>query len=250
MPSEFEDQLLGTYIEREEYEEDPGTDYRWLNPWAVASVVFGLLSILTVLGWKLALIPLVGIFLGVLALWQISRAGEEMLGFRVAVAGIALSVVIWGAGYGRLFYVYRTQAPPGYRLVSYDDLHADPATPDEPIPPLAFELDESRVFIRGYMYPGRQQTGITEFLLCRDNGVCSYCTPDPNPTDLVQVKLENGLEANFTTHLISVGGEFSVITEDSEESEEEKEETVEEAEKREKERYGGVFYHVKADILR
>ena len=31
MPSEFEEQLLGTYVEHEEYEEDPGTDYRWLN---------------------------------------------------------------------------------------------------------------------------------------------------------------------------------------------------------------------------
>ena len=209
MPSEFEDELLGTYIEHREYEEDLGTGYRWLNPWAVASVVFGLLSISTVLGWKLVLIPLVGISLGVLALRQIIRAGEEMLGFRVAVAGIALSVVMWGAGYGRLIYVYRTQAPPGYRPISYDDLHTDPAKPDGQIPKLAFDLVESRVFIKGYMYPGRQQTGITEFLLCRDNGVCPYCKPNPDPTDLVQVKLASGMEANFTTHLAPNG--FSAV---------------------------------------
>ena len=100
------------------------------------------------------------------------------------------------------------------------------------------------------MYPGRQQTGITEFLLCRDNGVCAYCKPNADPTDLVQVKLTNGLEANYTTHLVSVGGEFTVITKDSKDGEEEQEETVEEAEKREKEKYGGVFYHIKADVLR
>ena len=81
MPSEFEDELLGTYIEHEEYEEDPGTGYRWLNPWAVASVVFGLLSLLTMLGWILVLVPLVGITLGIVALSQIGRAGQEMLGY-------------------------------------------------------------------------------------------------------------------------------------------------------------------------
>ena len=142
---------------------------------------------------------------------------------------------MWGAGYGRLIYVYYTQAPPGYRLISYDDLHVDPAKPDEPIPQLAFDLVESRGFLKGYMYPGRQQTGITEFLLCRDNGVCPYCKPNPDPTDLVQVKLAPGLTANFTTHLVAVGGEFSVITAVSKEVEEKMEETVEEVEKREKE---------------
>ncbi len=249
MPSEFEEQLLGTYIEHEEYEEDPGTGYRWLNPWAVASVVFGLLSILTVLGWKLGLIPLVGISLGLLALWQIRRAGEEMLGFRVAIVGIALSVVMWSAGYGRLIYLYYNEAPPGYRFVTYDELHSDPAKPNEPIPKLAYELVETRVFLKGYMYPGRQQTGITEFLLSRDNGVCSYCNPNPDPTDLVQVTLTEGLTANFTTRLIAIGGEFSIIGEESEEGEEDKD-TVEEAERKKKEHYGGVLYHVKADVLR
>ena len=249
MPSEFEEELLGTYIEHEEYEEDPGTGYRWLNPWAVASVVFGLLSLLTVLGWILVLVPLVGIGLGILALRQIGRAGEEMLGYRVAVAGIALSVVMWGVGHGRLIYVYRTQAPPGYRVVSYEELEADPANPDEPIPQAALDLVDTRVFLKGYMYPGRQQAGITAFLLSRDNGVCSYCNPEPSPTDLVQVKLVGGLEANYTTHLISLGGKFSVVTEDSEEEVEEGE-TVEEAEKRKKEKFGGVFYHLEADFIR
>jgi len=249
MPSEFEDELLGTYIEHEEYEEDPGTGYRWLNPWAVASVVFGLLSLLTMLGWILVLVPLVGIALGLLAIRQIGRAGEEMLGYRVAVAGIALSVVMWGVGHGRLIYVYRTQAPPGYQVVSYEELQADPDNSDEPIPKLAFDLVGTRIFIKGYMYPGRQQTGITAFLLSRDNGVCSYCNPKPEPTDLVQVKLVDGLKANFTTHMVSVGGEFSVVTEDSEDELEEGE-TVEEAEKRKKEEHGGVFYHLKADFIR
>ena len=249
MPSEFEEELLGTYIEHEEYEEDPGTGYRWLNPWAVASVVFGLLSLLTVLGWILVLVPLVGIGLGILALRQIGRAGEEMLGYRVAVAGIVLSLVMWGAGHGRLIYVYRTQAPPGYRAVLYEELEADPAHPDEPIPKAAFDLVDSRIFLKGYMYPGRQQAGITAFLLSRDNGVCSYCNPEPEPTDLVQVKLLNGLEANFTTHLIGVGGKFSMVADDSEDEPKEGE-TVEEAEKRKKEKFGGVFYHLEADFIR
>jgi hypothetical protein len=65
----------------------------------------------------------------------------------------------------------------------------------------------------------------------------------------VQVKLAPGLEVNFTTHLISLGGKFSVVTNDSEEKADENE-TVEEAEKRKKEEYGGVFYHLEADFIR
>lgn len=250
MPREFDEEALGSYLEHEEYEEVPSGQYRWLNPWAVGSVVFGLLSILTIFGWILGLIPLVGIVLGVLAIRQVRRAGKEMMGFKAAVLGIALSVVLCSVGYGWLIYVYRTQAPPGYHLVSYETLQNDPSQTDELIPQAAFDLVGKKVFIKGYMYPGRMQTGIKEFVLSRDNGVCSFCMPNPKKTDLVQVNLIHGLEASYTTYLIGLGGTFSVLTDEPQETDDGTGPQHVDQEQKKKKKRGEIIYYLEADVIR
>jgi hypothetical protein len=252
MSREFDEEALGSYLDHDEYEEVPAGQYRWLNPWAVGSVVFGLLSVLTIFGWSLGLIPLAGVVLGVLALRQVRRAGQEMMGFKLAVLGIGLSVVLWSAGYGWLIYVHRTQAPPGYLLVSYEMLHSEPGEAEGTIPQAALDLVDKNVFIKGYMYPGRMQTGIKEFILSRDNGVCAYCMPNPKPTDLVQVNLIHGLEASYTTHLIGLGGKFSVLTDEPEETEDEDAppQIDREQEQKKKKKSGEILYYLEADYIR
>ena len=252
MPREFDEQALGGYLEHEEYEEVPPGQYRWLNPWAVGSVIFGLLSILTIFGWILGAIPLAGIVLGLLAIRQARRAGEEMMGFKLAILGVGLSVVLCSVGYGWLIYAYRTQAPPGYFLVSYETLENDPAQSAELIPQAAFDLVDKKVFIQGYMYPGRLQTGIKEFVLSRDNGVCSYCAPNPKKTDLVQVTLIHGLEAAYTTRLIGLGGKFSVLTDEPQETEDgsDPQQVDQERERKKKKKSGEIIYYLEADFIR
>jgi len=212
-----------------EEEHVPHEPYRAVSVLAVSSLVCGALSPLAAVWWFMGVVPLAGIVLGILGLRRIGRRPELFTGVEFAYGGIALSAVFWIAGWSWQYYLYRTQAPPGYLVVTYDMLHSKPGQPGNKIPPEAENLVDRPVFVKGYMTPGRYQMNVKEFILCRDNGVCSFCNPQPVLTDLVQVKLIHGLETEYTTHLIGVGGKFK-INKDA--------------------KPGEVFYQIDADVLR
>ena len=94
--------------------------------------------------------------------------------------------------------------------VSYEMLQPDPNSPAEPIPQSALDMQDKRVFIKGYMKPVRRQTGIKEFTLCPSNGECPFCIPNPKRTEMIRVILQGDLETVYTAHLIGVGGRFQV----------------------------------------
>lgn len=207
--------------------------YRAVNGFAVASFVFGILSALTVVGWSLVVFPLVGVILAWLAFRRHRRNPEELTGLAFAKWGLGLSLGFWVTGWGYQAYLYYTAAPPGYLPISYKSLQPDPALPEELVPPFAEELhrNKQKVFIRGYMFRARQRTGITEFVLVDDPGACSFCAPKPKVTQLILVKLKDGLRTEFTTHMVGVGGEFSLHKEPEKEM-------------------GGLLYKIEADVLR
>jgi len=191
----------------------PARSYRAISALGVASLVLGVLSILSILDWAWHCVAAAGIVVGWLALRRISRNPGEYTGPGFAKAGIALSCVFWAAGAGWLTYVYYTQAPPGYKPVSYAVLKLPPdAPPEQRVPPAAEELDGERVYVRGYMVPGRQQSGLKRFFLSDDPGVCSFCAPKPDITQLIEVILLGDLEAEYTTRAVGVGGKLRVET--------------------------------------
>ncbi len=188
----------------------PAVRYRALCPPAVASVVVGALSILSGFHWSLALVPLVGIGLGWHAVKRIRQVPDEWTGLGLARLGIGLSLGLWIVGYGWLLFARVSEVPYGYERVSYEMLQPDPNAPAEPIPQSALDMQDKRVFIKGYMKPVRRQTGIKEFTLCPSNGECPFCTPNPKRTEMIRVMLQGDLETVYTTHLIGVGGRFQV----------------------------------------
>jgi hypothetical protein len=192
------------------------TSYQALNGLAVASVVCGALSAVTFIDWPLALVPAIGIALGWIAIRRIRRNPVESVGVNWARSGIILSVAMWVGGYSWLAYGYFNQTPPGYKFVSFKDLQTDPNRPDQRVSEEAEMLDKRKVFIWGYMVPGRQQSGIKEFVLMEDPGTCAYCSPTPKPTQLIRIKLVNNLRTTYTARVIGVGGEFSVHTDPKE----------------------------------
>jgi hypothetical protein len=187
---------------------EPAVSYRALYPLAVASVVVGALSILTAVHWSLAIVPLVGAGLGWRAQRQIRRAPEEWTGLGLARLGIGLSIGLWIVGYGWLAFARVREVPCGYQSITYDMLQPDPNAPADPIPQSAVDLQDKRVFVKGYMQPRRQQTGIRDFVLCPSNGECPFCIPNPKRTEMIRVVLQGDLETAYTTHLIGVGGRF------------------------------------------
>jgi hypothetical protein len=233
MGSEFREQLKGTYHDYEkEYEQDAPVLYQAINPLSVSSVILGVLSALAFFHWGFLFLPLIGVLLGVAGLINLVRAEGSRVGIYLSSTGIGLSLLLGGGLYGYSVYRYYHMTPPGYIAIDYSMLESD--DPNMPIPEAAYELAKNgeRVFVRGYMYPTRQQTGLKTFIMSRDNGVCQYCLPNPKLTDQVFIELVGEREAAYTTRLIGVGGKFSMKLEDP------------------KKKYGGVIYHIEADYLR
>jgi hypothetical protein len=211
----------------EQYEQ-----YRALSTSAVASLIVGLLSCLAILDWTLVAIPVIGIPLSVLSLAKIKRRGDELTGAGLAQTGLALSLLFVVVGPSWLTYQYVTELPEGYQRISYAELQPDETQPGQLVPPSALALEGKKIFIKGYVYPGRQKEGIREFLLVRDRGQCCF-GGNPKITDRILVTLEDPLRLAYAPRLHNLGGTFHVEARDS---------ALESAK-------GGVFYHLKADYL-
>jgi len=208
------------------------TSYRSLSGIAVASVVFGLLSAVTFLDWSLALVPVIGIALGWIALRRIRRNPEESVGRNWALTGMALCAAFWIGGYVRLTYAYFNQTPAGYVLLSFKDLQPPADRPDLRFTETAEMLDKRKVFVWGWMTPGRQKSGIREFLLINDPGTCTFCAPQPRPTELIRVKLADHQSIEYTTRQIGIGGEFTLHSDPNDQA------------------MGGLVYQIEADCFR
>lgn len=191
-----------------------GDSYRPLSRLAVWSVVLAMLSVLVVFDWSFSVFPVSAILAGLLALRRIRNRSPELLGQSVAHTGIILAILIWALAGGWLIYARSVEIPPGYTVVNYTELQADPDVPGERIPRRAQELVGKKIYVKGYMYPGRQMVGLKQFVMSRDNGSCTFCMPNPQPTDLISVEMAGDLRAAYTKDIIHVGGKLSLMSEE------------------------------------
>ncbi len=192
---------------------DDAYQYRALSTPAVAALVLGLLSPLALFDWLLGLIPLSAIVLGVVALRKIRSQPDEFTGSALALGGTVLAALFWIGGFTRLGYIYATEVPAGYARVDYSTLQPLPGDPPDRVPPDANALDGKKIFIKGYVYPGQRQSGITRFLLVRDQGTCCF-GGNPKVTDRIVVELSDPKGFAFSSKLYKVAGEFHVTQPD------------------------------------
>ncbi len=191
--------------------------YRSLNATAILSLVFSVLSILTVFGWVFWAIPVLSIALAIRALKHIRYASEEYTGEVFARAAIAVAVVFWLSGMYIQHYIQLHSIPSGYKPVTFDFLQPNPDQPGEIIPPAAFELEptdnnpDKRVFIKeGYIYPGRRSINIKEFILVPTLGHCQFCTRQLRSTEMIDVKFSGDLTVDYSSRPIKVGGRLHI----------------------------------------
>jgi len=187
-----------------------GAQYRAVSWVAVASVVCGLLSFVTVFGAYFIVVPAAGIALGWNAWQRIREVPGELTGRGLAWAGMALSVVLGALGGGALWAYEMREVPWGYTKVDWDDLQPDRDDPSELIPPDAMELDGKRIFIKGYMYPGRQTIGIKRFVLVPTVGHCSFCSPQIKSTEMIVADLQGDLRTTYKRRVTSIGGTLRI----------------------------------------
>ncbi len=108
-----------------------------------------------------------------------------------------------------------TRLPPARpgspREISFDDIKFDmekgaPFTSDL-LPKRVTALEQERIRIRGYILPSFQQTGLTQFVLVRDNMECCF-GPGAALYDCVVVRMQPGKTANFSIRPVAVSGVF------------------------------------------
>jgi hypothetical protein len=70
-------------------------------------------------------------------------------------------------------------------------------------------LEKSKIRIRGYILPSFQQSGLTQFVLVRDNMQCCF-GPGAALFDCIVVEMDSGQTTEFTTQPVAVEGVFSI----------------------------------------
>ncbi|MGD9854621.1 MAG: hypothetical protein AB7U20_06680 [Planctomycetaceae bacterium] len=99
---------------------------------------------------------------------------------------------------------FNTEGPANALRVSYDDLDLLKVLNMEPVPEDAVShfpgwlsgLDGQRVRIRGFMYPTFQESGLSGFVLARDNQICCFGR-NPKIYDLVEVSMRDGVTTDY-----------------------------------------------------
>jgi hypothetical protein len=181
-------------------------------------------------GVALGLVPVLAILLAARALWVIYQNPTEFTGRRLAIVGLVMGSVFLVAGLGLAGVVYATEVPEGYTRISYQQLQPHEDSPGQIMPPEVKELDGKKVFIKGYVYPGAQQQGIKQFVLCRDNGECCF-GGNPKLTDMILVNLVDPLRLTYSRRLQRLAGTFHVKPAQGTDG------------------LGGVLYQLEADYL-
>lgn len=186
--------------------------YRAVAGTAIAAAVAAALSPLAFFDWSLVLVPILGVVLGTLAYRTISQRPEEFTGRPLALGAVIVSAIALVGGLSTLSQAYIAELPPGYERLNYAMLQPLEGDPPDAVPDSARAVDGRDVLLKGYMYPGKQQRGITQFLLVRDQGDCCF-GGNPKITDRVLVQLrdpEHPKGIDFSARLTKIAGRFAI----------------------------------------
>lgn len=185
--------------------------YRPVPATAPVTLVLGLFSfvaLLTVFGTVLAL---AGTLVGLVCLWKIRRSDGALGGRLPAWTGFGLSLFFLVTGSGFHAYQYATEVPAGHRRIDFAlDISNKGFVVREgamqPHPDVQ-ALDGDKIFVKGYMYPGRQTEGLQSFVLVKDNRQCCF-GGQPSPEDMIVVEMQGERTVDYTQTLVAVAGTF------------------------------------------
>ena len=228
MSQEF-DESISTITKEEISGKGVSVGYRAVSILAVVAFVLSLFTPLMLLSNWFILFPLIGAICGTFGLYKIVSCPFDYTGRGFALGGIIFSFLLGIAAAGWGIYLYYFSIPYGYTAVQFLELRPDETTNQLPEHILQIAKDHRKVYIKGYMYPGRQLSGIQNFMLVRTQEHCKFCSPQQNPFDMISVHCTGELRAQFRTKVVSIGGTLYV---------------------NENFQYGELPYHIEADLFR
>ena len=204
--------------------------YRAVSILAVIAFILSLFTPLMLLSNWFIVFPLIGAACGIFGLYNILSCPFDYTGRGFALTGIIFSFVLGISAAGWGVYLYYFNIPYGYTLIHFSELRPDENTGSISDRIVRLAEERRKVFIKGYMYPGRQLSGIQNFTMVRSVEHCKFCRTQLSPFDMISVHCKGELRATFRhNRLISVGGEL-FISKDYQ--------------------LGGTPYHIEADLFR
>lgn len=184
-------------------------DYRPVPVLAPVSAFLGLASLICFVTIAGVVIGLLGALLSVICLLQIRRARGHLGGRGLALFGLVTSVAFPVAGSGMLYREYVEELPEGYQRVSFvRDISEKQfvfAEGRRQLHPDVKPLVDEPVFVKGFIYQTKQSRGLKSFVLLKDNGECCF-GGDPQPYDMIGVRMVDGKTVDGVDGLVSVGG--------------------------------------------
>jgi hypothetical protein len=186
-----------------------GDGYRPISGTAIAAAALAVVSPLIFFGWSFAAVPAVATVLAAVAIRDTSRRPEAVSGGGIAWAAFVVAGLLLVSGVATLAITYANELPPGHTRLNYAALQPLPGDPPTAVPDSARALEGQDVLLKGYMYPGSRQRGITDFLLVRDQGDCCF-GGNPKITDRVLVRLAGTQGIDFTQRLVKIAGRFRI----------------------------------------
>jgi len=205
--------------------------YRALGGVTIAAAVLALLSPLAFVDWWLLVVPVLAVVLGFVGWRDIVARPDALAGKPLAVGAMLVGIALLASGVWYQATIYARELPPGFERLNYAALQPGEGEPANMIPESAVKMDGRDVLLKGYMYPGKQQRGIRQFLLVRDQGDCCF-GGNPKITDRVLVQIADKGGIDFTARMRKIAGRFSIRPAGTAEVE------------------GGVFYHLENAVVR
>jgi hypothetical protein len=191
---------------------------RYIEVTAVAliSITLGLIGVTTFFTWPAVFVPVLGLLVGLWALYRHLDSPGEVGGYYLAVAGIVVSLGMGLGGSGLEIWRYYFSVPRGYTVIDFAELalvdeNGRPSKSGR-VPEKIAQLgrENRKIFLKGYMYQSKQRSGLTNFILVRSIEHCKFCSPFTNPDDMIDIWCVGGLKVNYRTTPVKVGGTFYV----------------------------------------
>jgi hypothetical protein len=180
--------------------------YRAVSLLAVVGLVFSLFTPLMLLSNWFILCPLIGILCGLVGLYQIIASPFDYTGRYFAIAAVCVSLVCGISAGGWGIWRYYFSIPEGYTVIHFLELRIDEKTKQFPPHIVKLAKNKEKIYIDGFMFPGRQMAGIKDFTLVRTVEHCKFCSPEQNPFDMIYIHMQGDLEVKHRRTKVNVGG--------------------------------------------
>ncbi len=182
------------------------TPYRELSKSAVVCLVFAVLGLLSFWAAVFIIMPILGVLFGLVALSNIRRYPDELVGKQIAITGLIACLVFAVGSIGMHSWIFATEVPENHRRISFSDLKANSRT-RLPFSEKAEEFDGQKIFIKGYVRASREQYNLKQFVLVGDFGSCCF-GGNPDIADVVAVRIVGDMTVNHSYSVRRVSGTF------------------------------------------